>query len=73
MKLKHRKIVRLAKGYRGLGADQIVAGTPAEVADRLRPFADLGFTDVICRCMSVPQPLALETIEQLGEVRRRLS
>ena len=63
----------LAKGYRGLGADQIVAGTPAEVADRLRPFADLGFTDVICRCMSVPQPLALETIEQLGEVRRLLS
>lgn len=63
----------LAKGYRGLGPDQVVAGTPAEVADRLRPFADLGFTDVICRCMSVPQPLALETIEQLGEVRRLLA
>ena len=62
----------LANGYRGLGPDQVVAGTPHEVADRLRPFAELGFTDVICRCMSVPQPLAVETIDQLGEVRRLL-
>lgn len=63
----------LAAGYRGLGPDQVVAGTPAEVAERLRPFAELGFTEVICRCMSVPQPLAVETIEQLGEVRRLMA
>ena len=63
----------LAAGYRGLTADQVVAGTPTEVAELLRPFAEMGFTDVICRAMAVPQPLAVETMEQLGEVRRLLS
>lgn len=63
----------LARGYRGLGPDQVVVGTPAEVAESLSGFAALGFTDVICRCMAVPQPLALETIELLGEVRRQLA
>ncbi|NNE73463.1 MAG: LLM class flavin-dependent oxidoreductase [Acidimicrobiales bacterium] len=62
----------LAQGYRGMTAGQVVAGTPAEVADQLAPFAELGFDDVIVRCMSVTQPEALETIELLAEVRSLL-
>ena len=57
------------RGYRGMSLDAVVAGTPAEVADQLAPFAQLGFADIICRCMTVDQPLAVETIELLAEVR----
>jgi alkanesulfonate monooxygenase SsuD/methylene tetrahydromethanopterin reductase-like flavin-dependent oxidoreductase (luciferase family) len=48
-------------------------GTPAEVADQLAPFADLGFTDVVCRCLTVPQSQAIESIELLAEVRQLLT
>ncbi len=60
------------RGYRGMGLDAVVAGTPAEVAEQLAPFAALGFSDVICRCMNVEQALAVETVELLGEVRALL-
>lgn len=62
----------MQRGYRGLGADQLLIGTPQEVADQLAPFAELGFTDVICRCMTVPQPEAVESIELLADVRALL-
>lgn len=60
-------------GYRGLTGDHVLMGTPDEVADRLRPYAEMGFTDVICRCMTVSQSQALETIELLSEVRALLA
>lgn len=63
----------LATGYRGLQRDQLLIGTPNEVADQLGPFADLGFGDVICRCMTISQSQAVESIELLGEVRRLLA
>ena len=62
----------LEAGYRGLDRSQVLLGTPDEVATQLGPFAELGFDEVVCRCMSVPQPEALETIALLGEVRRLL-
>ncbi len=62
----------LAAGYRGLGSDAVLVGTPDEVADQLRPFVELGFEEVVCRCMTVPQPQAIETIEALAEVRALL-
>ncbi len=63
----------LSAGYRGMSADQVAIGTPSEVAENFRPLAEMGFTDIICRCMPVPQPQALETIEALAEVRSLLS
>lgn len=62
----------LDAGYRGLGRSQVLLGTPDQVAAQLEPFAELGFDEVVCRCMAVPQPEALETIALLGDVRRLL-
>ncbi len=63
----------LAAGYRGLGPEAVLVGTPKEVADQIRPFADLGFEAVVCRCMTIAQPQAIETIEALAEVRALLA
>ncbi len=60
-------------GYRGMSADQVLIGDPQEAAARVQAFAELGFTDVICRCMSADQDVALETIELLAEVRSLIS
>ena len=40
--------------------------------DQLAPFRELGFDEVVVRCMTVSQPDALETLELMGEVRDRL-
>lgn len=61
------------RGYRGMSMEHVVAGDPQEVADRFAEYAELGFTDMICRCMGPDQRAALETIEQLGDVRARLT
>jgi len=62
----------VAAGYRGMGLDQVVVGSPASVADQFAAWRDLGFDDVIVRCMTVPQRDAVETIESLAEVRALL-
>jgi len=62
----------VSKGYRGLQAEQLLLGGVDEVADDLRKLADAGFGEVIVRCMSGDQAVALETIEMMGEVRRGL-
>ncbi len=62
----------LAAGYRGMGPDQVVVGSPASVAEQFAVWADLGFDDVIVRCMTIPQRDAVETIENLAEVRALL-
>lgn len=56
-------------GYRGLGPDELIIGDPEAAAEQLAPFAEMGFTDVICRCMANDQAIALETLERLAEVR----
>jgi alkanesulfonate monooxygenase SsuD/methylene tetrahydromethanopterin reductase-like flavin-dependent oxidoreductase (luciferase family) len=44
-------------------------GTPAEVADALRPVVELGFRHIL---VDVPAPYDTETIERIGEVRALL-
>ncbi len=62
----------LAAGYRGFANEAVSVGSPAKVAEELAVFRDLGFTDATCRCMTIDQPEALETIELLAEVRELL-
>jgi len=62
----------LADGYCGPQANQLLIGDVDEVADSVRALGDAGFGNVIVRCMSSDQVLALETIEKMGEVRRGL-
>jgi len=60
-------------GYRGMPRDALAYGGVEDVAEQLTPFKDLGFSDVIVRCMTISQPDALETLELCGEVRRLLT
>ena len=62
----------IERGYRGVGADQVSYGTVEQVTDELQAFADIGFDDLIIRCMSPDQQVALETIAAAGEVRDAL-
>jgi alkanesulfonate monooxygenase SsuD/methylene tetrahydromethanopterin reductase-like flavin-dependent oxidoreductase (luciferase family) len=52
-------------GVPDMGAGPHLAGPPADVADAIRPFRDLGFTTVIVR---MPAPYDDETIDRIGEV-----
>ncbi len=56
----------LESGYRGLGPDQVVIGGPEEARMRLAEYQELGFDEVVIRCMSPVQEEALETIELIG-------
>ena len=44
-------------------------GSPAAIAERLRPYRDLGMAEVVVR---MPAPYDPETIERIGEVRAAL-
>ena len=63
----------IEKGYRGIRRDAVIIGNPEQAAEQLRPYKELGFTDVTCRCMTIPQEAAIETISLLGEVRNLLN
>jgi len=59
----------IEKGYRGMPRDAVIVGNPEQAAEQLRPYKELGFTEVTCRCMTIPQKEAIETISLLAEVR----
>ena len=52
----------MRRGYRSMKADAVIVGNPIQAAEQLRPFKDRGFTDVTCRCMSIPHAETLESI-----------
>src|SRR5262245_26306649 len=61
---------RLAfNGTDSMGSGEPLRGSPALVADKLRPFIELGFATVICR---MPAPYDDETIDRMAEVRELL-
>ncbi len=55
----------------GSGADPqpYLAGSPAELADQIRPYLELGFGTVIAR---LPAPYDRATIDRIGEARALL-
>lgn len=59
----------IRNGYRGMQRDAVIVGDPEQAAEQLRPYKELGFSEVTCRCMTIPQKEAIETISLLGEVR----
>ncbi len=54
------------RGYRGLGMEQLVVGSPDDAAETLQGLLDVGFEEVVVRCMTVPQDQALESLELIG-------
>ena len=63
----------IQRGYRGMKSDAVIVGNPIQAAEQLRPFKDMGFTDVTCRCMSIPHEETLESISSLAQVRELLN
>jgi alkanesulfonate monooxygenase SsuD/methylene tetrahydromethanopterin reductase-like flavin-dependent oxidoreductase (luciferase family) len=62
----------VAKGYRGMPSEALVFGGVDAAIEQLLPFKELGFDDVIVRCMSIEHRDALESLELCGEVRAAL-
>jgi alkanesulfonate monooxygenase SsuD/methylene tetrahydromethanopterin reductase-like flavin-dependent oxidoreductase (luciferase family) len=58
-------------GYRGFERGAVAYGDPQSVAEQLAPFAELGFTDVIVRTMTIGES-AVRTVELSGELRALL-
>jgi F420-dependent oxidoreductase-like protein len=57
-------------GIDSFGDSIVLLGSPEQVADRIRPYRDLGFRTVICR---LPAPYDAETLARIGEVREFLA
>lgn len=54
-----------ANGIDSMGGGPHLTGSPAALAEAIRPYRDLGFSTVIVR---LPAPYDRETIERIGEV-----
>jgi len=63
----------LSRGYRGMPAEALVAGSVDEVAEQFRSFAELGYTDILVRHLSNDQPKVLGSLERLAAVRAALA
>ncbi len=62
-------VLMAANGVTSMGGGPHLVGSPAEVADAIRPYRDLGFETVIVR---MPAPYDAQTIERIGEVAEQL-
>ena len=62
----------VAKGYRGIRADALIAGTIDEVAAQFRALGELGYTDILVRHLTNDQPKVLGSLERLEKVRLAL-
>lgn len=60
-------------GYRGMDRESVAFGSPEHVAEQLSRYAEIGFTDVVIRTMTVPQPEAVRSIELAGKVAEMLA
>jgi alkanesulfonate monooxygenase SsuD/methylene tetrahydromethanopterin reductase-like flavin-dependent oxidoreductase (luciferase family) len=57
-------------GMEAITGMPVLIGSPAAVADRLRPYVERGFASIIVR---LPAPYDAETIDRIGEVRAALA
>ena len=62
----------LSKGYRGIPAEALIAGSIDEVAAQFRVLGELGYTDIIVRHLTNDQLKVLGSLERLGKVRAAL-
>ena len=62
----------LSRGYRGIPAEALVAGSVDEVAEQFRSFEDLGYTDILVRHLSNDQQKVLGSLDRLAAVRAAL-
>src|SRR5712692_8605341 len=63
----------LSRGYRGMPAEALIAGSVDDVAELLRTFAKIGYTDILVRHLTSDQPKVLGSLERLVAVRAALA
>ena len=63
----------LSRGYRGIAAEALIAGSVDEVAEQFRRFAEIGYTEISVRHLTNDQPKVLGSLERLAAVRAGLS
>ena len=59
-------------GYRGFDPKALCWGSIAEVVEKLRALAPLGYTDIIVRHLTDDHPKVLGSLARLAEVRKVL-
>ena len=59
----------LSRGYRGIPAEALIAGSVDEVAEQFRRFAAIGYTEISVRHLTNDQPKVLASLERLAAVR----
>ena len=59
----------LSRGYRGIPAEALIAGSVDEVAEQFRTFAKIGHTDILVRHLTNDHPKVLGSLERLAAVR----
>jgi len=62
----------LSRGYRGMPAEALIAGSVDEVAEQFRTFGETGYTDILVRHLTNDQPKVLGSLERLAKVRTAL-
>ena len=63
----------LSRGYRGIAAEALIAGSVDEVVEQFRRFAEIGYTEISVRHLTNDQPKVLGSLERLAAVRAGLS
>lgn len=63
----------LSRGYRGIAAEALIAGSVDEVVEQFRTFAEIGYTEISVRHLTNDQPKVLGSLERLAAVRGGLS
>jgi len=59
----------VSRGYRGIPAQALIAGSAEEVAERFRSFAEIGYTEISVRHLTNDQPKVLGSLQRLAAVR----
>jgi alkanesulfonate monooxygenase SsuD/methylene tetrahydromethanopterin reductase-like flavin-dependent oxidoreductase (luciferase family) len=63
----------LSRGYRGMPAEALIAGSADEVAEQFRAFEEIGYTEILVRHLTNDQPKVLGSLERLAAVRAALA
>src|SRR3954452_9761571 len=61
-----------SRGYRGIAAEALIAGSVDEVVEQFRRFAEIGYTEISVRHLTNDQPRVLGSLERLAMVRAAL-
>ncbi|MFL5270050.1 MAG: LLM class flavin-dependent oxidoreductase [Stellaceae bacterium] len=63
----------LSRGYRGMPAEALIAGSVDAVVEQFRSFAKIGYTEILVRHLTNDQPKVLGSLERLAAVRAALA